>query len=141
MYVQFYYFFTRKQFIKNLHVEGRKIEEPLVARTKSSRNFSIFNIFIIANNQELGSPFHFFGFHNHIASTRIHICHPRQPCWLFLRLFSKQTPPPIPLEYIVMQCTSIDKPIHNYHKNVSIIRISKFSSKSFIYFNSRLHCR
>ena len=46
-------------------LEGRKFKRLTLLKTKSLRKFSIFNILITADNQELGSPFHPFAVKTH----------------------------------------------------------------------------
>ena len=51
-------FYIRNHFERNLHAEGHNLKELEVLKAKFLRKFSISNIFITANNQELGSRFY-----------------------------------------------------------------------------------
>ena len=68
-------FFMSNLFIRNQHVEDQKCKELFLPNKKSLRTFSISNIFITANNRELGSWFHLLqsNLHglcvNHVASV------------------------------------------------------------------------
>ena len=46
--------------------KAEKFKGLTLLKTKSLRNFSILNILIIADNQELGSPFHPFAIKTNI---------------------------------------------------------------------------
>ncbi len=62
-------FFMKNHLIRNLHVECPRFKELILLKRKSLRNFSMLNVFITANNQELESWFHSFVVQDHMNCT------------------------------------------------------------------------